>query len=47
MIETDLPAANGLIHVIDQVLVPPSDEPALGALPTVLTEDGRATCGRR
>ncbi|MEO1272905.1 MAG: fasciclin domain-containing protein [Myxococcota bacterium] len=39
IIETDILASNGVIHVIDAVLLPPP--PPLGTIPEVLTADGR------
>jgi transforming growth factor-beta-induced protein len=42
---TDIPASNGVIHVIDAVLLPPSDEAAMEAMDIVDTAvaDGRFT----
>jgi transforming growth factor-beta-induced protein len=45
VIITDIEASNGVIHVIDSVLMPPSDESATGAMDIVDTAaaDGRFT----
>ncbi|MEL6182969.1 MAG: fasciclin domain-containing protein, partial [Myxococcota bacterium] len=40
IIETDILASNGVIHVIDAVLLPPPPPPP-GTIPEVLTADGR------
>jgi transforming growth factor-beta-induced protein len=40
---TDIPAENGIIHVIDAVLMPPEPEPETNTIPEALTADGRFT----